>query len=87
MSFSIQGAQISSHLQHCLMNPLFIFISWHAILYEHQEPTYRNKHQIPHQYSPAYIFFTSVVDWADMAAQKFLEKIKANFGLAGARVG
>ena len=73
MSFSIQWAQISSHIQGCLLNPFLIFISWHAILHKLQEPTYPNKHPIPHQYRPGYIFFTSVVDCTDMAAQKFLE--------------
>ena len=57
------------------------------MLCKRQEPTYRKRQRIPHQYSPAYIFFTSVVDCTDMAAQKFLEKIKADFGLAGTGVG
>ena len=73
MSFSIQGAQIASHIQDCLMKGVFIFISWHAILHKLQKPTYRNKHLIPCPYRLANIFFTSVVDCADMADQKFLE--------------
>ena len=73
MSFSIQGAQNASHIQDCPMKGVFISISWHAILHKLQKPTYRNKHLIPCPYRLANIFFTSVVDWADIADQKFLE--------------
>ena len=41
-----------------------------------QEPTYPNKHPLANQYRPIHIFFTSVVDWANMAAKKFLKILK-----------
>ena len=85
MSFSIQWAQISSHIQGCLFNPILIFISWHAILHKLQEPTYRNKRLIPEQYRPTHLFFTSRLDWADMAAQKFPWKIKIHFDCVSSR--
>ena len=85
MSFSIQWAQISSHIQGCLMNPLLIFISRHAILHKLQEPIYPNKHPIANLYRPTHIFFTSRLDWANMPAQKFPWKIKIHFGCASSR--
>ena len=85
MSFSIQGAQIASHVQDCQINASFIFISWHALLHELRESTCSKKHPIPNQYRPTYIFFTSVVGWAYIAAQKFPWKMKTHLGCASTR--
>ena len=85
MSFSIQGAQIASHIEDCQINPSFIFISWHALLHELRDSTCPKKHPIPNQYRPTYIFFTSVVGWAYITAQKFPWKMKIHFGCASTR--